>query len=65
MSDLQLGRGKAKKVFKKPKDFKKGEKMYREVFDQPNKAAAQDKEWKPKYSRVTKKEISKNLMQKM
>lgn len=61
MSDLQLGRGKAKKIFKKPKDFKKGEKMYREVFDQPNKAAAQDKEWKPKYSRVTHTQIAKKL----
>lgn len=65
MSDLQLGRGKAKKIFKKPKDFKKGEKMYREVFDQPNKAKAQDKEWALKYSRVTKKQISKNLDAKM
>lgn len=59
MADLQLGRGTAKKIFKKPKDFKKGEKMYREVFDQPNKAVAQDKEWALKYSRVTHKQIAK------
>lgn len=59
MADIQLGRGKSKKAFKKPKDFKKAEKMYREVFDQPNKALAQDKEWGPKYSRVTHKELSK------
>ena len=58
MADLQIGRGTAKKTFKKPKDFKKGEKMYREVFDQPNKAVAQDKEWAPKCSRVTHKEFS-------
>lgn len=55
---LQQGRATSKRVFKAPKDFKKGEKMYREVFDGPNKTAAQDKMWKPKYSRVTKKQIS-------
>lgn len=60
-----MGRAKSKKIFKKPKDFKKGEKMYREVFDQPNKAAADDKIWKKKYSRVTHKEMSKNLDGKM
>ncbi len=61
MADLQIGRGTAKKVYRKPKDFKKAEKMYREVFDGPNKTAAQDKEYAPKYSRVTKKQISVNL----
>lgn len=57
-SGLQQGRASSRRIFKKPKDFKKGEKMYREVFDGPNKALAQDKEFKPKYSRVTHKEIS-------
>jgi hypothetical protein len=61
MADLQLGRGKSKKVFKKPKDFKKAERMYREVFNEDNKVGAQDKIWKKKYSRVTHKQISKNL----
>lgn len=56
---LQQGRASTKKIFKAPKDFKKAEKMYREVFDQPNKTAAQDKKWAPKYSRVTHKQIPK------
>ena len=56
---LQQGRATASKRFKKPKDFKKGEKMYREVFDGPNKTKEQDKEWAPKYSRVTHKQIAK------
>ena len=53
---LQQGRGTAQRA---PKDFKKGEKAYREVFDGPNKTAADDKRWAPKYSRVTHKAISK------
>lgn len=61
MSDLQLGRGKSKRIFKKPKDFRKGEKMYREVFNEDKKAEAQDKEWAKKYSRVTHKQITKKL----
>ena len=61
---LQQGRATVNKRFKKPKDFKKAEKMYREVYDGPNKTAEQDKEWGPKYSRVTHKEISKNLNSK-
>ena len=55
-SGLQQGRGTARKA---PKDFRKGEKAYKEVFDQPNKTLAQAKEWKSKYSRVTHKQLSK------
>ena len=54
---LQQGRGNAAQ--KAPKDFKKAEKGYREVFDQPNKAKSQDKKWKPIYSRVTHTQLSK------
>lgn len=59
MSQIQQGRAKAKRVFKKPSNFGKAEKMYREVFDGPNKTAADDRKWAPKYSRVTKKQIPK------
>jgi hypothetical protein len=52
---LQQGRGVAKSA---PKDFKKAEKGYKEVFDGPNKTTAQDKKFKPKYSRVTHKQVS-------
>jgi hypothetical protein len=54
--DLQEGRGVAKSA---PKDFKKAEKGYKEVFGGKNKTKAQDKKWAPKYSRVTHKAISK------
>lgn len=59
MADIQQGRAKAKKVFKKPKTYKKAETMYREVYDVPNKAKSDDKAWAPKYSRVTHKEMPK------
>ena len=59
MKGLQQGRASVSKRFKTPKDFKKAEKMYREVFDQPNKTAAEAKNWAPKYSRVTHKALKK------
>jgi len=54
---LQQGRGIAS--WKAPKDFSKAEKGFKDVFDVQNKTAADDKRWKPIYSRVTHKSISK------
>lgn len=59
MAGLQQGRATSKRVFKKPKTFRKAEDMYKEVFDTPNKAVADDKIWAPRYSRVTHKQVAK------
>lgn len=60
MSQLQQGRAVAKRVFKRPKSFVKAEKMYDEVFNDRDVVAEQTRKFKPKYSRVTRKIISKN-----
>lgn len=60
MSQIQQGRAATKRAFKKPKNFMKAQKMYSEVFNDKNDVAAMDKEFKPMYSRVTKKIITKN-----
>lgn len=55
---LQQGRGNAAQ--KAPKDFKKAEKGYKEVFDlNEPKVNAEDKKYKKVYSRVTHKQVSK------
>lgn len=59
MSDIQQGRAKARKIFKKPKTFAKSEKMYKEVFNDRNVQKEDNAEAAPKYSRVTHKLITK------
>lgn len=59
MSGIQHGRAKGRKTFKKPKSFLKAEKMYKEVFNDRKVAAAHDAAFRPMYSRVTKKLITK------
>lgn len=56
---LQQDRASSKRIFRKPKNFQKAQKMYAEVFNDKNDVAAMDKEFKPMYSRVTKKIITK------
>lgn len=60
MSDLQQGRGVAKKMFKRPKNFVKAQKDANEVFNADKTTAADTAKWRPVYSRVTHKLVSKN-----
>lgn len=59
MSQIQQGRAVSRRVFKKPKDYLKAEKMYNEAFPEKSGTAADTAKWKPQYSRVTNKIITK------
>lgn len=59
MSQIQQGRAKAKRTFRRPKDFKKAEDQANSVFNDRNTTAEATRAAAPRYSRVTHRIVAK------